>query len=147
VFLLELFKRLLIAFDGSNYSVKALEYACRLAKALGSSVRLVMVIDTARVHVLLYDIMVIKDEEVRERAEKIVKKTLENIRVEYPGIDISYSIRKGHPVEEIIREINEWKPDLLILGPKGTTDLKEVELGSVAETLIERVPIPVLVVK
>ncbi len=142
-----LFKKILVAFDGSSYSRKALEYGCRLASVFNSVVHIVSVIDTARVQVLLYDMLINIEEDVHNELVKMLDKTLGELREKYPDIEIDYIIRKGHPVREIMDEINKWKPDLLVIGGKGRSDLREVELGSVAQALIKNVDKPVLVVK
>ncbi len=57
-------------------------------------------------------------------------------------------IRTGHPVEEIIREAEDSKVDLIIIGSHGKSALKAALLGSVTFGVIHKdTKIPVLIVR
>ncbi len=143
-----LINNILVAYDGSDYSFKALDYACRLALALNARVRIVYVIDASRARVVLGGILLIREEELLEKARNILSIALEKIRKNYGGdIVIDMKIRIGHPVEEIINESREWGADILVVGAKGAGGFKEMIIGSVAESIVKYSSKPVLVVK
>jgi nucleotide-binding universal stress UspA family protein len=57
-------------------------------------------------------------------------------------------IRTGHPVEEIIKEAEKSKFDLIIIGSRGKSALKAAVLGSVTFGVINKeTRVPVLVVR
>lgn len=59
---------------------------------------------------------------------------------------IEQSSRLGNPPEEIMNEINDWKPDLVVVGRTGLGGLAGFVLGSVSEYLVKHAHVPVLVV-
>jgi len=57
-------------------------------------------------------------------------------------------IRTGHPVDEIVKEAEKSKVDIIIVGSQGKSALKAAILGSVAFGVISKgTKIPVLVVR
>jgi len=55
-------------------------------------------------------------------------------------------VRAGRTVEQILGEIDERRPDLVILGPQGRSGLERVLIGSVAEKVLRQSPCSILVV-
>jgi nucleotide-binding universal stress UspA family protein len=55
-------------------------------------------------------------------------------------------VRAGRTVEQILNEIEEGHPDLVILGPQGRSGLERVLIGSVAEKVLRQSPCSILVV-
>jgi nucleotide-binding universal stress UspA family protein len=64
---------------------------------------------------------------------------------DYPG-PLRPEVRQGDAVTEIVAEIERTGPDLVLLGTHGRTGWRRWRLGSVAETVIDRSPVSVLVV-
>ena len=74
-----------------------------------------------------------------EEAERLCKKN---------EIQSKKVIKTGHPVEEIIKEAEKSKVDLVIMGSHGKSALKAALLGSVTYGVINKdTKIPVLVVR
>jgi nucleotide-binding universal stress UspA family protein len=59
---------------------------------------------------------------------------------------VTRKVRAGHTVDEILCEIDERHPDLVILGPQGRGGLERALLGSVAEKVLRQAPCSTLVV-
>jgi nucleotide-binding universal stress UspA family protein len=53
-------------------------------------------------------------------------------------------LRKGNAIGELLKMVEEIHPSLLVIGAKGTYDIAERALGGVAETLIHRAPVHIL---
>lgn len=51
----------------------------------------------------------------------------------------------GHPVETLLKHLESVRPGLLVVGTHGLKGLKHLLLGSVAEELVRRAKVPVLV--
>lgn len=145
--------KILVPTDGSATAKKATEYAIRLAKQVGASVTLLAVIDKSLLigrpipsvatptHLMepVEDYLRQAAEAYLEEAEGICRKS---------GVKSKRVIRSGHPVEEIIKEAEKSKVDLIIMGSHGKSALKAAVLGSVTFGVIHKdTKIPVLVVR
>ena len=145
--------KILVPTDGSKTARRAARYGVDLAKQLNASVMVLSVIDqrsfigqtipaaeTAR-HV----IEPIEDY-LREAAEGYageIRKLCEK-----NGVQSKTVITTGHPVEEIVKEAEKSKADLIVMGSHGKSALAAAVLGSVAYGVIHKdTLIPVLVVK
>ena len=56
-------------------------------------------------------------------------------------------MKEGSPREVINQQVNDLKPDLLVIGTHGRTGVAHAFLGSVAEDILKNPPCDVLVVK
>lgn len=56
-------------------------------------------------------------------------------------------LRQGDAATEILAIIDELKPRLVVMGTHGRTGIARVALGSVAEKIVRRSPVPVLTVR
>jgi len=59
---------------------------------------------------------------------------------------VTRKVRAGRTAEQILNEIDERDPDLVILGPQGRSGLERVLIGSVAEKVLRQSPCSILVV-
>lgn len=55
--------------------------------------------------------------------------------------------RSGEPVEEILGAVRALKPDLLVIGTRGRSNLAGLLLGSVSQEVVARAACPVLLVR
>ena len=53
----------------------------------------------------------------------------------------------GHPRPELSREVDRTRADLLIVGAWGISEVEPLLLGSVAESALNRCPLPILLVR
>ncbi|MEW6162383.1 MAG: universal stress protein [Nitrospirota bacterium] len=145
--------KILVPTDGSKTARKSVEYAIGLAKQTGATITLLSVIDkslfitwsipavatSTRIIEPIEDYLRQAAEAHIEEAEKLCKKS---------GIPPKKVIRSGHPVEEIIKEAEESKVDLIIMGSHGRSAIKAAVLGSVTFGVIHKdTKSPVLVVR
>lgn len=145
--------KILVPTDGSKPAKKSVEYAAELAKQVGATITLLSVIDKSlfvpqSVPVVSTPTRLIEPIEnfLRRAAEAYIREA-EKICRNYE-IQTKMVIRSGHPVEEIIKEAQKSKVDLIIIGSQGRSALKAAVLGSVAFGVINKeTKIPVLVVR
>jgi nucleotide-binding universal stress UspA family protein len=62
----------------------------------------------------------------------------------FPGLKIRAIFRVGNPIDELLKLIVEEAVDVVVMGPKGRTDLEHVLVGSVAEKIFRRSPATVI---
>jgi nucleotide-binding universal stress UspA family protein len=56
-------------------------------------------------------------------------------------------LREGHTVQETLKIARDSKFDLIVMGARGISRIREILLGSVSDGVIRNAPCPVLVTK
>ena len=143
--------KILVAFDGSPHSKKALEWAIDLNHYTHGSVVVVHVSEP--VH--LTSLYGTDGSNARLLAEAIKeveaedRKTLEEAKIycENRAVNVKTELLYGNIAETIIKYAQDERMDLIIAGTKGHGKLEELLMGSVTRNLVSLSHIPVLVVK
>ncbi|MCW5908733.1 MAG: universal stress protein [Chitinophagales bacterium] len=137
------FSKILIAVDSSEYSITAAKKGLELAHQLNAKVALLYVIDTAKT--IGNADAGISQQEALIVMKKEAEQALEHL-ASYNGDNLVKLMPEGHPKEDIIKTAENWEADLIVMGTHGRTGLMNLLMGSVAEYVVERSKIPVLVV-
>lgn len=142
------FQRILVPVDFSATSIEALRLAASLARG--------------GAHLDLLNVGVLPDPslagpvpsssvllEIAARMAESRGSELEALRRrEVPAeVGSATHLREGNPAEEIVAAAQELGSDLIVLGTHGRQGLEALVLGSVAERVTQRSPIPVLVTR
>lgn len=80
-----------------------------------------------------------EDEEVRRLTDE-PRAVFEMI-----GVDVEVTHRFGNPTDEIVAQIGEWSPDLVVLGRRGVRGVQRW-VGSVSEHVLHHAKVPLLLV-
>lgn len=139
-----LFNKILIATDGSDKNRSALDEGMRIARACGSTVYAVYVIDmrafsSTSGEIPLGDTYRMLEDEGRQ--------ALSRVQALAGDIKVEMSVLEGRPATEIVKLASDKEVDLLVIGTHGKKGLERLLLGSVAESVIRSAPCKVLVVK
>jgi len=138
------YKSILLSFDGSGFSKKALDRTCELSKIDGSEITTIYVIPRYEEMIEFFSTSFIK-ENLHHDAERIMEKA-KAIAADH-GVKINTEIAEGDEAEKIVAAANRLKNDLIIRGTHGWTGVNKAIIGSVVERVIINAPCPVLVVK
>jgi nucleotide-binding universal stress UspA family protein len=144
------YRKILVPVDGSEPSKRALDEALRLAKVLGSKLRLLHVVEE---HILaltpeagmlsaqlLEALQLAGDELLRDTQAQAKKNGIEADTVKVESL--------GGRVSEIIAEqAKDWPADLIVMGTHGRRGLPHLVLGSDAERVARSAPVPLLLVR
>lgn len=138
-------KTILCPTDFSTYADKALLYAVEIAAKLGSRIILLHAYEvesTPRGTIRVAQPGIGSDS--MQKLEALREKVLgmEN----GAGLEIEMIARQGGTVKEILDTIDEKSADLVVMGTRGATGLKEALVGSKAAAVIRKADIPVLAV-
>ena len=135
-------ERILVAVDGSDFSMAAVDQAISLGGICNSQIYLISVVDLYPEQMAVAPTLVEQmSEEVRQHLDQAKKK------VDQAKIACETIVRMGGaPHEFIIQEANDKEVDLILMGTHGRTGLKRVLMGSVAQNVIANAPCPVMVV-
>ncbi|RSD21155.1 universal stress protein [Mesobacillus subterraneus] len=139
-----MFKRILLAADGSGHSVRAAKKAVELAKLSGDSeITVVYVVDgqTSK-----EDVLHNADRTVVEEKRKMRLQPVTNLLEE---AKVNFTLEKllGEPGPEIVGFANKNDFDVVVVGSRGLNGLQEMVLGSVSHKVAKRVKAPVMIVK
>lgn len=138
-------KRVLVAIDGSEASLRALDTGVELARALHGSLELVSVVDVAAQESfgsLVSDEQYAKTEQwVRDHILLVA-----NNRVPANGPRVSLRVMRGHPVQVLLELADKDDVALLCVGRTGKSTLQKVLEGSVSKRLTRLSPVPVVIV-
>lgn len=138
-----MFKKILLAVDGSEHSKKATEYSIALAQNFGGTIDAVYVVDgeTAKKDVLHASN---KLEIERKRKEKIkpIREMLDASKTIF-GTHVLH----GDPGPTIVEFANDREFDCVVIGSRGLNPLQSFILGSVSHKVAKRANCPVLIIK
>lgn len=142
-------ERILAAIGFSKYSRGILEYAARLATRLDSRLIIANVINirdmqaVSGIQSMGYEVdpQEYKEGIIKERSAEL-EKLLEGIPFDRERMETIF--RVGHPLDMLLKIVKEEKIDMVVMGPKGRTDLQHVLVGSVAEKMLRYCPVPLV---
>ncbi|MBR7798082.1 universal stress protein [Agaribacter marinus] len=138
-----MFKRILLAVDGSEHSIRSARYAIELANKFEGTTDIIYVVDgkTAKEDVLHSTNKL----EIEKKREEKLKPILDML--DKSGMDYNTNVLHGDPGPEIVEFANEKSYDCVVIGSRGLNDLQSFILGSVSHKVAKRVNCPVLIVK
>jgi nucleotide-binding universal stress UspA family protein len=159
-----LFRKILVPIDGSEHSLKALEEASQIARISSGKITLINVYSVqstigARAITMpqpsasgYTGTPVFTGAEVSriiEAVQKSANKILQDAeqRVSSTGVHVEKMLVEGHTVQEIVRAANEGNFDLIVIGARGISRIREMLLGSVTDGVVHHAHCAVLVIK
>lgn len=142
-------KTILVPCDFSKQAVNAFRFALDIARQSGGEVHLTHVIELPVMHdsvlmpVMSFEEVLLKELRDKSQVEyaKLIKKYAD------PKDKVKTTTQFGAPARMILSYIEENKIDLVIMGTKGASGVKEYVIGSNAEKVVRNSPVPVIAVK
>jgi len=131
-----MFKTILVPTDGSEYAGRAEDVAISLASKYDARIVGVYVIDEK----LIYPYDVLEDE------GKFILKNLSK-KAKEEGVVVDEILVFGDPRKDLITITKRMNSDIVVIGTHGKKGLEKLLLGSVAESILKSVEVPVLLVK
>jgi nucleotide-binding universal stress UspA family protein len=149
-------KRVLFATDGSRNASRALGFLlARLEPPADARVRVVRVLEPvlprapsllpARIRRAVIASAARLNAKRARRARRDVAQAAALLK--RAGWQARGLVRKGLPLVELLGEATKSRADVLVVGARGTGGLARLLLGSVAEGVLDRAAVPVLLVK
>ena len=138
-----MFKKLLVAYDGSEAARKAFERSLEMAQCFGAQLAIVVVLRPPEFAEEVETRAVIENARSRFDPEIASLQT----RARAAGIEpVTYTC-VGHPAEQIIATADRWAADLIVTGHRGQGLFERWLLGSVSRVVIAYARCAVLVVR
>lgn len=140
-----MFRRILIAIDGSEPAAGALAMGGEWAARFRSSVRLVHVVELMAPPPPQGEFNVVTVEaEMMAGGRTLLAEALAKLPADS---EATADLRWGDPPSEIVKSAHEAGADLIVIGTHGRKGLPRLALGSTAEGVLRRATCPVLVVR
>jgi len=146
-----IYKRILVAVDGSETSTLAMQEAIHLAKDQKATLRIIYVADN---FVVVGDGVPFDFKQYENAVRGYGLSILSNMEsiAQKAGVSVESGIIENteHSVripEKIVDEASTWRADLLVIGTHGRRGFSRLVLGSVAEGVIRIASIPVLLIR
>ena len=157
-----MYKKILVPYDDSEPSNKALDHAAAIAKMSGGSevILLYIIAEFPTYHFIERPARSIKTGEtitlsqylkevyelMEESANYVLDKKKEEIK-RTAGLEIRTKLLTGHISNAIIDFAAKEKVDLIVIGNVGRSGISKIRtLGSVSRSVSERAPCPVMII-
>jgi nucleotide-binding universal stress UspA family protein len=143
-----MYKRILIATDGSDKSMKAAQEGMELAKGLGAQVIALNVVNEVVIASAVRQLGADR-KEVEAKLEKAGGKAVDDLKAMGAkiGVNVDTIVRIGAPANTVIDTAGAEKADLIVMGSHGESGASKLLIGSVVQKVLYWATIPVLVVR
>ena len=138
------YKSILLPFDGSVFSRKALIRTAELSKTDGARVTILYVIPRYEEMVEFFRTDSIRNSLYQE-AEKVVNEA-KKVASEM-GIAVQAEVLEGYAADEIIKTAEKRESDLIVMGTYGWKGMSKAIMGSTTNRVIAHANCPIPVVK
>jgi nucleotide-binding universal stress UspA family protein len=138
------YKKLLIAHDGSDGARKALATAIYLAKRFRAQLHMLSVEEVPRFPTTM-DEIVEEQQEAGRFFDKLIAQAVAQAKKD--GVRLQAHVAAGHAVPTIVEFIERGGFDLLVIGYMGHSAIYNRLIGATTDRLVELAPCQVLVVK
>ena len=139
-----MYRKILVANDGSPGAVRALTTALTVAKRDGAALHMVTVEELPWFPASIDEV----DEEKAEANHRLAPLIeVARVQAQTAGVALETHLLPCHPVQTIVALVNEHHFDLLVVGFMRTYPLYEQIIGSTTERPVRLAPCTILVVK
>ena len=148
-------RRLLVGLDASAHARRTARLLASLAPSSGTRLRLVTVLESVRPASLallpaaMRALVAGQAETLDTRAARAARRRLDAVasRLTRAGFTVEVEVRRGVPLDELIAGVAAFRADVVVVGARGVGGVERLLLGSVAEGVLARSPVTVLVVR
>jgi len=145
--------KVLLAVDGSDYSLTAVDSVARRPWPKDTEVRVITAMEplflpTTDTWALPDSYYQELEASAREKAKSAISTAIARIEAsDVAKVKVSSEIREGQPADVIIGAAEEWGADLIILGSHGYKGWQRLLLGSVSHAVATHAPCSVEIVR
>jgi nucleotide-binding universal stress UspA family protein len=139
-----MFRKILVATDGSERAIEACRDAGRIAKALGSEITIIHIVYVPQLY--RGDVGPSIVEALTDDGRRILNESKKV--ADASGIDAKTRLaREGNPADVIVKESEQGGYDLVVLGNSGLGRTGSLGLGSVTSRVASEIRCSLLIVR
>ncbi len=153
-----MFKKILVAFDGSEPSKRAINYAADMAESFKGTLIVLTVVPKVTLPVFPDEgfgstpIMAAQEfDEYQDRMRAMYQKSqddvVKSIKEHFPELKTEVVILEGRPSSIIVEESEKRQAELIVIGSRGLGGITGWILGSTSRRVAESCTKPLLIVK
>ncbi len=153
-----LFKKILVAFDGSEQSRRAIDYAADMANTNKGALIVLTVVPKESLPVLPNEgfgaVPVASTQEwadyqdkMKESYKKSQDDALSDLKTRFPKLKTEAILLDGRPSSTIVEQAEKSQADLIVMGSRGLGGISGWILGSTSRRVVESCTKPVLIIK
>lgn len=150
-----LFSRILVAFDGSEPSKRALDIAAKTAAMFKGELIILTVVPRVTAPVFVEEgIGSLRPVDIRDYQSKMMelyRKSLEmaeaEVKMRYPDLKFEALLLEGRPSSTIVEEAEKRDAHLITMGSRGLGGITGWILGSTSRKVVDQCTKPILIVK
>ena len=153
-----MYKKILVALDGSEPSNNALEHAATIAKKFDAELILVAVVQRMMIPIFpdegfgAIPLSAAKDmaqyqDKMRVLYQNVLKEAEEKVKEEYPGVKTESILKEGRPSATIVEQAEKDDVDIIVMGSRGIGGYTGWILGSTSRRVVDSCTKPILIVK
>jgi nucleotide-binding universal stress UspA family protein len=149
---------ILVPYDGTDLSLKALEKAEVLGQKFNSQIIILYVIDDRSVYPVEIQKFVTTRkhlDNLKEQFVNIIRESVESMlkeradKLKENGLNVDFMIRIGSPGDEILAVAADKDADMIVMGTSGTLRRRQAKrgLGSISRWVSELANCPVVLIR
>lgn len=140
--------KIMVAYDESDHSKKAVEWALKMQESLGTAIEVVTVLPPMG-SPFIYENQPLSLLDLRESQQKCAVEALEELRqkCEAAGRTITPTVLEGSVADTLLKHSEKSGADLIVTGTRGKGGFAGLLMGSIAQKLVTYAKVPVVVIK
>ena len=155
---MDMYRKILVALDGSDPSNNALEHAATIAKKFDAELILVAVVQRMMIPIFpdegfgAVPLSAAKDmaqyqDKMRVLYQNVLKEAEEKVKEEYPGVKTESILKEGRPSATLVEQAEKDDVDIIVMGSRGIGGYTGWILGSTSRRVVDSCTKPILIVK
>ena len=155
---MDMYRKILVALDGSDPSNNALEHAATIAKKFDAELILVAVVQRMMIPIFpdegfgAVPLSAAKDmaqyqDKMMVLYQNVLKEAEEKVKEEYPGVKTESILKEGRPSATLVEQAEKDDVDIIVMGSRGIGGYTGWILGSTSRRVVDSCTKPILIVK
>lgn len=150
-----IFSRVLVAYDGSEPSKRALDLAAKTAAMFKGELIVLTVVPRVTIPIFSRDgidsFSVAETQNMYDKSTEVYGRALEKaeaeVRMRYPDLMFEALLIEGRPSATIVEEAEQRDVNLIVIGSRGVGGISGWLLGSTSRKVVDQCTKPILIIK